>query len=98
MSLSKPINNSNNIINNKSGNNNSTSAIPRSNEDNIIISLWHDYLTELRINPLRTKAITSAVTSIISDILAQIMLGASINKLNYRSIMNQTIIGFILRG
>lgn len=90
MSLSKAIPDQNHE---KSGHN-SRPTPPR----NAIIQLWYDYLAELQRSPLKTKSISAALTSIISDIIAQIMMGASITKLNYTSITNQAIIGLVLRG
>ena len=60
-----------------------------------IKGLWQQYLFQLTVNPIRTKALTSAFTAALATIIAQRVLGVPYGSLNWTAVRNQALIGFI---
>mmetsp|Transcript_22999 Transcript_22999/g.53747 ORF Transcript_22999/g.53747 Transcript_22999/m.53747 type:complete len:189 (-) Transcript_22999:100-666(-) len=76
--------------------------MPQDGEDKVAkrpngaAGVWALYLNALKTNPIRTKALSSALFSVFSDLISQRLRGEK--SLNVRSLVNQFIIGALLRG
>ncbi|CAL5419976.1 unnamed protein product [Camellia sinensis] len=57
---------------------------------------WNKYLLQLKLNPLRTKAITSGVLIGSSDIIAQKITG--VKKLQFRRVLLLMLYGLLYSG
>ncbi len=63
-----------------------------------LLRYWDAYLAQLRAHPVRTKALTSAVLAAVADVSAQTLLGTKLTALNTKSIRNQMVFAFLIRG
>ncbi|XP_068655131.1 peroxisomal membrane protein PMP22-like isoform X2 [Aristolochia californica] len=68
----------------------------RANMGALVKRTWHQYLIQLQLNPLRTKAITAGVLSGFSDVVAQKLSG--FERIQLRRLLLKVLFGFAYGG